>query len=525
MNSNAPSSPSKRKLYLESYGCAMNFADSEVVASIMAGEGYISTKNIEEADAVFLNTCAIRDNAEQTVWNRLKQIKGTVKKQNPALVVGVLGCMAERLKSELMEKEKMVDLVVGPDAYRDIPKLLLEVDDGQRAMNTILSKEETYAEIAPVKLDSNGVTSFISIMRGCDNMCAFCVVPFTRGRERSRDPHSIVREALQLEQMGYREITLLGQNVDSYKWSNVSNAKREIERMERQGMMANDEPTRTVIRELDAMIEDQSAAVAVKSEIIAKPGEGSLPPAEAKELPINGQLNTVEVVSFANLLEMVARAVPNVRLRFSSSHPKDITDEVLLVMNKYANICKYIHLPMQSGNSRILNLMNRTYDKDWFMQKVLRIRELIPECGISTDVIAGFCTETEEEHKESMELMQWAQFDFAFMYYYSERPGTLAARQYKDDIPEEVKKRRLAEIIEVQNRMSLEKNKANMGKMYRVLIEGDSARSADDFRGRNDANIVCIFPKDGVHKKGDYVMVEIERSTQTSLIGKIIKDH
>jgi tRNA-2-methylthio-N6-dimethylallyladenosine synthase len=484
----------------------MNFADSEVVASIMAGEGYASTKNIEEADAVFLNTCAIRDNAEQTIWNRLKIIKGTIKKQKPSLVVGVLGCMAERLKSELMDKQKMVDLVVGPDAYRDIPKLLLEVDDGQRAMNTILSKEETYAEIAPVKLDSNGVTSFISIMRGCDNMCAFCVVPFTRGRERSRDPYSIVREAIQLSDMGYREITLLGQNVDSYKWSNIANAKRDIERMERLGLsVITDETTRALIKELDLDIEQNSMSAVQDENGIT-----------------NGNKAEVEIVSFANLLEMVAKAVPDMRLRFSSSHPKDITDDVLMVMRKYENICNYIHLPMQSGSSRVLQMMNRTYDKDWFKEKVLRIRELIPDCGISTDVISGFCTETEEEHKESMEMMEWARFDFAFMYYYSERPGTLAARQYTDDVPEEVKKRRLAEIIERQSKMSMEKNKALIGKTFKVLIEGDSARSKEDFKGRNDANIVCVFPKDGIHKKGDYVMVEIERSTQTSLIGKIL---
>lgn len=492
----------KRKLFLESYGCAMNFADSEVVASIMATEGYEATKDINEADAIFLNTCAVRDNAEQTVWNRLTQIKHNEKKKKPALVVGVLGCMAERLKTDLMDKEPMVDLIVGPDAYRDIPKLLNEVDDGQRAMNTILSKEETYAEIAPVKLDDNGVTSFVSIMRGCDNMCAFCVVPFTRGRERSRDPYSIVRECIQLQDMGYREITLLGQNVDSYKWSNVSNTKKDIERMERQGVNTADKATRDLIAELDAQIDGESTGITAAS----------------AEVP----LEQTEIVSFHQLLEMVAKAVPLCRIRFSSSHPKDITDDVLYVMKKYENICNYIHLPMQSGNDRILQLMNRTYDREWFMQKVLRIRELIPDCGISTDVIAGFCSETEEEHKESMELMAWAKFDFAFMYYYSERPGTLAARQYPDDVPEEVKKRRLQEIIDQQNRISKEKNTTFIGQTFRVLIEADSKRSAEDWRGRNDANIVCIFPKNGVAKPGDYVNVFIERSTQTSLIGKIL---
>jgi tRNA-2-methylthio-N6-dimethylallyladenosine synthase len=495
----------KRKLYLESYGCSMNFADSEVVASIMAGEGYTSTRDINEADAVFLNTCAIRDNAEQTVWNRLHQIKHNEKKAKPHMIVGVLGCMAERLKKDLMDREQMVDIIVGPDGYRDIPKLLTQVDDGQRAMNVILSKEETYAEIAPVKLDENGVSSFVSIMRGCDNMCAFCVVPFTRGRERSRDPYSIVRECIQLEQMGYREITLLGQNVDSYKWSNVTNTKKDIERLERQGIFNNknkSEATISLIKELDAEIEKQT----------------SREEHEVNEVAPGDEI----IVSFANLLEMVAKAVPNCRIRFSSSHPKDITDEVLFTMAKYENICNYIHYPLQSGSSRVLELMNRTYDAAWFVKRLARIREILPDCGISTDVIAGFCSETEEELNETITLMRNAEFDFAYMYYYSERPGTLAARQYKDDVPLEVKKERLQRIIEMQSAVSKMKNERRVGNTYKVLIEGESKRSGEDLKGRNDENVLCVFPKKGDAKKGDYVNVKITRSTQTSLIGEIV---
>ncbi len=495
----------KRKLYLESYGCTMNFADSEIIASIMAGEGYASTKDINEADAVFLNTCAIRDNAEKTIWNRLHQIKYKEKKARPHMIVGVMGCMAERLKKELMDKEQMVDLIVGPDGYRDIPKLLMEVDDGQRAMNIILSKEETYAEIAPVKLDENGMSSYVSIMRGCDNMCAFCVVPFTRGRERSRDPYSIVRECLQLEAMGYREITLLGQNVDSYKWSNITNTKRDLERLERQGIFNNpkkSQATIDLIKELDAEIEKNSAKVET----------------EVKDIPVGEEL----MVSFANLLEMVAKAVPHCRIRFSSSHPKDITDEVLYTIAKHDNICKYIHYPIQSGSSRVLELMNRTYDAEWLVTRLARIREILPGCGISTDIIAGFCTETEEESLETLELMRASKFDFAYMYYYSERPGTLAARHYKDDISLEDKKRRLQNIIDMQSEVSKKNNEARIGNVYKVLIEGESKRSGDDLKGRNDGNVICIFPKKGDVKKGDYVNVKILRSTQTSLIGEII---
>lgn len=430
----------------------MNLSDSEVIASILQENGYVYQDSEDNADVVFLNTCAIRENAEDKIWNRLQNLKGK-KKQQPELIVGVLGCMAERLKSKLIDQEQLVDLVVGPDAYRDLPSLLSKVDDGQKAVNVLLSREETYAEIAPIRLNSNGINAFISIMRGCDNMCSFCVVPFTRGRERSRDPYSIIKEAQDLVRDGYKEVTLLGQNVDSYKWES----------------------------------EDGK-----------------------------------EQINFARLLEMTALVSPDLRVRFSTSHPKDITDEVLYTIAKYPNVCNYIHLPAQSGNSRVLKLMNRTYDREWYLERVNKIREIIPDCGISCDIIAGFCSETEEEHQDTLSLMEICQFDFSYMYFYSERPGTLAARRYPDDIPEDIKKRRLQEIIDLQNSISKKKNEARVGQIFEVLIEGDSKKSSTDYKGRNDQNIVCIFPKDGVHKPGDYVKVLIERATTTSLIGQIV---
>src|SRR5687767_640837 len=369
-----------RKLYIESYGCQMNFSDSEIVASILEKEGFDTTSDVHQADVIFLNTCSIREKAEQTVRYRLTHFKG-LKKLKPELLVGVLGCMAERLKSKFLEEEKIVDLVAGPDAYRDLPKLIAQVDDGEKAINTFLSREETYADISPVRLNSNGITAFISIMRGCDNMCSFCVVPFTRGRERSRDPHSIIAEAKDLFDRGYREVTLLGQNVDSYKWSETENNKA---RLEKKG--------------------------------------------------VDG------IINFANLLEMVALVHPDLRIRFSTSHPKDITDDVLYTMAKYENICKNIHLPAQSGSSRILELMNRGYTREWYIQKALRVREILGEdAGLSCDMISGFCSETEEEHQETLSLMNIVQYDFAYMFNYSERPGTLAAKKYSDDIPLDVK--------------------------------------------------------------------------------------
>ncbi len=446
-----------RKLYIESYGCQMNFSDSEIVASILIDQGFETTKDYKEADVVFINTCSIRENAEQRVRNRLKEFEAA-KAKNPGLVVGVLGCMAERLKSKFLEEEKLVDVVVGPDAYRDLPNLINKVEDGNKAVNVLLSREETYADISPVRLNTNGVSAFISIMRGCDNMCSFCVVPFTRGRERSRDAVSIVKEAQDLFNAGYKEVTLLGQNVDSYKYT--------------------------------PKVED---------------GQEPLP-----------------TINFANLLEMVAQVSPELRIRFSTSHPKDITDEVLYTMAKYENICKYIHLPVQSGNSRVLELMNRTYDREWYMERVDAIRRIMPDCAISTDVITGFCTETEEEHAETLSMMDYVKYDFAYMFAYSERPGTLAAKRYEDDIPEDVKKRRLTEVVNKQQIHSLERIQQYVGKVHKVLIEGFSKRSDKDYCGRNDQNTMVVFPVDPRYKVGDYVNVLGESCTSATLIGKIV---
>jgi tRNA-2-methylthio-N6-dimethylallyladenosine synthase len=450
-----------RKLYIESYGCAMNFSDSEIVASILQKEGFDTTSDIQQADVVFLNTCSIRDKAEQTVRARLSQING-LKKQRPELMVGVLGCMAERLKTKLLEEEKVVDLVAGPDAYRDLPRLVAQVDDGSRAVNTFLSREETYGDVTPVRLDTNGVTAFISIMRGCDNMCSFCVVPFTRGRERSRDPHSIVAEARDLFGKGYREVTLLGQNVDSYKWSENENNKARLEK--------------------------------------AGPSD---------------------VVNFAALLRMVAEVHPDLRVRFSTSHPKDITDEVLTTIAAHENICKNIHLPVQSGNSRVLELMNRGYSREWYLQRARKIREILgDDCGISSDMIVGFCSETEEEHHDTLSLMDEVQYDFSYMFFYSERPGTPAAKKYADDVPEEIKKRRLAEVIEKQREHSHLRNQRDVGNQYRVLIEGVSKRSTHYLQGRTSSNKVVVFPA-GDLKKGQYVNVRIEDCSPATLLGKV----
>jgi tRNA-2-methylthio-N6-dimethylallyladenosine synthase len=453
----------RKNLYIESYGCAMNFADSEVVATILAENGYVTTNTEADADVILINTCSIRDNAEQRIRHRLEHLRAN-KRRNNELVIGILGCMAERLKKNLLEEEKLVDIVAGPDAYRDLPKLLEEVNEGSKSINVILSLEETYAEITPTRLNSNGVTAFVSIMRGCDNMCSFCVVPFTRGRERSRDALSIVNEVKELSTMGYKEVTLLGQNVDSYLWF------------------------------------------------------GGGPKKEFSKLTEEEQVNSI---NFAKLLEMVALADPKMRVRFSTSHPKDITDDVLYTMAKYPNICNYIHLPAQSGNSRVLELMNRNYSREWYLDKVNRIREIIPDCGISCDIISGFCTETESEHEDTLSLMAISQFDFSYMYNYSERPGTLAARKYADDVPEDVKSRRLQEIIKLQNDISKAKNKAREGSIQRVLVEGTSKKSENDLKGRSDQNIVVIFPAEN-YKPGQYVDVLIERSTTTSLIGKAV---
>ncbi|MCB0554930.1 MAG: tRNA (N6-isopentenyl adenosine(37)-C2)-methylthiotransferase MiaB, partial [Phaeodactylibacter sp.] len=428
------------------------FSDSEIVASILAEAGYRPTRMLEEADLILVNTCSIREKAEETVRKRLR-IFDKMKAQRPGALVGVLGCMAERLKKKLLEEEKLVDLVVGPDAYRDLPGLIESAGEGEKGINVLLSREETYADISPLRLDSNGVTGFISIMRGCDNMCSFCVVPFTRGRERSRNAFSIVAEATDLFEKGYREVTLLGQNVDSYKWENPENGK---------------------------------------------------------------------IVTFAQLLEMVALVHPTLRVRFSTSHPKDITDEVLYAMAKYDNICNYIHLPVQSGNSRILELMNRTYDRDWYKNKVRRIYEIIPDCAISSDIITGFCTETEEEHADTLSMIEYANYSMSYMFFYSERPGTLAARKYPDDIPLKVKKRRLQEVIDLQTQVSHRHNQADIGKTFQVLIEGDSRKSDQEFKGRNSQNKMIVFPKADGLQPGDYVWVKVHEASSATLKGEIV---
>ncbi|WP_138477413.1 tRNA (N6-isopentenyl adenosine(37)-C2)-methylthiotransferase MiaB [Dyadobacter bucti] len=442
----------KKRLFIESYGCQMNFADSEIVASVMRDAGFATTADVDNADLIFLNTCAIRDNAEQRVRKRLSQLN-VIKKKKPGMLIGVLGCMAERLKSKLLDEEKMVDIVTGPDAYRDLPRLVEEAETGQKGVNVFLSREETYADISPIRLNSNGVTAMISIMRGCDNMCSFCVVPYTRGRERSRDPYSILKEAEDLFREGYKEVTLLGQNVDSYKW-----------------------------KQSDAS------------------------------------------VNFAGLLEMVAKISPELRVRFSTSHPKDITDEVLYTIKKYDNICKYIHLPAQSGNSRVLEIMNRTYDREWYLERIDSIRRILgDDCAVSHDMIAGFCTETEEEHRDSLSLLEYVRFDFGYMFAYSERPGTPAAKKFADDIPADVKQRRLAEIIDVQQRISLERNQKLIGTLQKILVEGTSKRSKEDFTGRSDQNKRVVFPREH-YKIGDYVDVMITECTAATLRGHAVSE-
>ena len=441
-----------KRFYIESYGCQMNFSDSEIVASILAETGYTPTRNMEESDLILINTCSIREKAEDTVRKRLR-VFDKVKQERPGTLVGVLGCMAERLKKKFLEEEQLVDMVVGPDAYRDLPNLIAGADDGERGVNVLLSREETYADINPIRLQSNGVTAFISIMRGCDNMCSFCVVPFTRGRERSRDAYSVVAEATALYERGFREVTLLGQNVDSYKWSAPDDS---------------------------------------------------------------------ESVNFAQLLERVALIHPDLRVRFSTSHPKDITDEVLHTMAKHENICKYIHLPVQSGNSRVLDLMNRTYDRDWYKERVEAIYRIMPDCAISSDVICGFCTETEEEHADTLSMIEFANYSMSYMFYYSERPGTLAARKYEDDIPLEVKKRRLNEVIRLQNQVSFKHNQADIGKTFKVLIEGNSKKSDQDFKGRNSQNKMLVFPKKEGLKVGDYCEVKVLDATSATLKGELV---
>ncbi|HXP49026.1 MAG TPA: tRNA (N6-isopentenyl adenosine(37)-C2)-methylthiotransferase MiaB [Bacteroidia bacterium] len=453
-----------KKFFLETYGCQMNFSDSEIVASILKKEGYETTSEESKADIILMNTCAIRDNVEQKTRQRLTEFR-SLKKENPSLVIGVLGCMAERLKTKLLEEENLVDIVVGPDAYRSIPSLIEEVEGGQKAINVLLSREETYADINPVRLSENGVSAFISITRGCDNMCTFCVVPFTRGRERSRDPHTIVKEAEGLFENGYREVTLLGQNVDSYLWYG-----------------------------------------------------GGL----KKDFDKAGEEQKNNAVSFAKLLEMVANVSPLLRVRFSTSNPQDMTDEVLHTMQRHENICRYIHLPMQSGSSRVLKQMNRGYDRERYLDRINAIRTIIPGCGLSTDIISGFCTETEEEHKETLSLMDGVKFDYAYMFKYSERPGTLAAKKLTDDVTEEDKKRRLQEIVDLHRKHAHESNLKNIGNVYEVLVEGTSKKSTEDLYGRTTYNKVIVFPKEH-YKAGDYVNVKVNSCTSGTLIGQIVK--
>jgi tRNA-2-methylthio-N6-dimethylallyladenosine synthase len=437
-----------KKVYIETYGCQMNVADSEVVVSILADAGFRTTDDINDAGLILINTCSIRDNAEQRIWGRLRAINH-LKKRNKDLKIGIIGCMAERLKEKLLETDQLVDIVAGPDAYRELPALVAEAESGHKAVNVLLSREETYADISPVRMDKNGVSSFVSIMRGCNNMCAYCVVPYVRGGERSRNPDSVFREVKDLFDKGYREVTLLGQNVDSYNW-------------------------------------------------------------DTKE----------EVIRFPELLEKVAMINPLLRVRFSTSHPKDISDDLLMTIARHENICKHIHLPAQSGSSRILKLMNREYTREWYMDRVNAIHAIIPECSLSTDMITGFCTETNDDHEESLSLMEWVGYDFAYMFKYSERPGTKAARKYKDDVPESIKAERLSEMIALQNRLSARSKKNDVGKICTVLIEGLSKRSSDHMSGRTSQNKVVVFPK-GEHLIGEYVKVRIERCTSATLIGDI----
>ncbi len=448
-----------KKLFLESYGCAMNFSDSEVVASILIDKGYTTTTDEHDADIILINTCSIRENAELRVRKRLTNFKNR-KKRQPGLIVGVLGCMAERLKKTLLEEEKLVDIVAGPDSYRDLPNLIIEVEGGQKGVNVLLSRDETYADISPVKLDSKGVTSFVSITRGCDNMCSFCVVPFTRGRERSRDPESIYKECEELFNSGYREVTLLGQNVDSYRWNMTS--KGEIKN--------TDEST----------------------------------------------------TNFAELMQKVAVISPDLRIRFSTSHPKDMSDEVLRVIASHDNICNYIHLPIQSGNSDVLQRMNRGYTREWYLERIKAIREIIPNCAITTDIMTGFCGETDQEHEDTISLMKEVKWNFSYMYKYSERPKTLAERRFKDDVLEELKGRRLTEVINLQQANSLIINKSQIGKIHKVLVEGTSKRSKDFMNGRNDHNTKVVFPKGNV-QKCDFVMVKINDCTTATLLGDVVE--
>ena len=452
-----------KSLYIQSYGCAMNFSDSEIVASILKKEGYNLSNKIETADLVLINTCSIREKAEETVRKRLETVN-IHKKGKPDMVIGILGCMAERLKEKLLNEEKVVDIVAGPDSYRDLPNLVRSViDKNEKSVNTILSLEETYENIEPVRINSNGISAFISIMRGCDNMCSFCVVPYTRGRERSRNPDSIIKEAINLYKKGYREVTLLGQNVDSFKWSPTQNNKIKLEKES-------------------------------KSE---------------------------EITYFSDLLEMTAKVSPDLRIRFSTSHPKDITIDVLKVIRKYENVCNYIHLPAQSGNSRILKKMNRTYDREWYLNKIKDIKSIVGDtCAISSDFIAGFCSENEDEHMDTLSLMDNVLYDYSYMYYYSDRPGTLANKKYDDDVPLEIKKKRLSDIVKKQNNHSLIRNESKIDKHYKILVEGYSKKSDEFLRGKTSENKMVVFRKKN-NLIGKYVDVKINECNSATLFGEL----
>jgi len=480
--------------YIETYGCQMNVADSEVVASILQGAGYEPVRDIKGADLILVNTCSIRENAEQRVWGRLDLFRSE-KRKRPQVIVGVLGCMAERLKEKLLESDKMVDMVVGPDAYRDLPVLLEIAGSGHSAVNVLLSREETYADISPVRLESNGVSAFISIMRGCNNMCSYCVVPYVRGAERSRDPQSIVREAREIFEKGYREVTLLGQNVNSYSWTGdeitlnlhpASTGSHPAE--ERRGEM--NQP----------LVAKESKSIAVPESYAA---------------------SDTQATGFPELLDMVASIDPLLRVRFSTSHPKDLSDEVLEIMAKHENICKHIHLPVQSGSSTVLARMNRKYTRQWYLDRIASINRLLPGCTLSTDIIAGFCGETEEEHRETLSLMRAVGFDFAYMFKYSERPDTKAARHMKDDVPDKIKTRRLNEIIALQNELSAVSKKADIGKTFEVLVEGKAKRPAGAMMGRTTGNKVVVFKAEGI-KPGSYVNATITSATSATLLGNLV---
>ncbi|MEA3316955.1 MAG: tRNA (N6-isopentenyl adenosine(37)-C2)-methylthiotransferase MiaB [Bacteroidota bacterium] len=461
INTEENSGKKEQKFYIETYGCQMNVADSEVVISILQDEGYEKTNEINEADIILINTCSIRENAEQRVWGRLDVFKN-IKKKKPSLRVGVIGCMAERLKEDIINKKKIVDIVVGPDAYKDLPTLLDTAKNGQKVVNVLLSQDETYGDISPVRLDKNGVSAFVSIMRGCNNMCTYCIVPFVRGRERSRDPESIIREIKEIVEQGYKEITLLGQNVNSYNWESDEEHKHKHIHKHRHN------------------------------------------------------------ISFAQLLEKVAKLNPNLRIRFTTSHPKDISNDLLYTMAMYNNICNHIHLPAQSGSTNVLKLMNRNYTREEYMDRIMAIKEILPECAISTDMMTGFCNETEEDHKDTLSLMEWVNYDYAYMFKYSERPYTKAARIFDDNVPEEVKSRRLTEIIDLQNSLSKINKKQDIGKIYEVLVEGPSKKSEMSLVGRNSQNKVIVFPRED-YKIGDYVNVKINETTSATLIGTAVK--